>query len=262
MRTGLLARKVGMTRLFTEDGRHVPVTVLQLDGCQVTGQRTVEKHGYNAVQLGTGTVKVKNLSKAVRGQFAKAKVEPKRKLVEFRVDAEALLEVGAELSVDHFVSGQRVDVSGVSIGKGFAGVIKRHHFSGLRATHGVSVSHRSHGSTGQCQYPGKVFKGKKMAGHMGATRVTAQNLVVVRTDDAEGLLMVRGAVPGAKNGWVLVKDSAKHPRPEDAPYPAGLRPDKAEEAKAAKAKAAEAKAESADGGGGADAPEAGAAKKD
>ena len=266
MRTGLLARKVGMTRLFMEDGRHVPVTVLLLDNCQVTGQRTVETHGYNAVQLGTGAVKVKNLSKAVRGQFAKAKVEPKRKLVEFRVDADALLEVGAELSVDHFVSGQHVDVSGISIGKGFAGVIKRHHFSGLRATHGVSVSHRSHGSTGQCQDPGKVFKGKKMAGHMGATRVTAQNLVVVRTDDAEGLLMVRGAVPGAKNGWVLVKDAAKHPRPDEAPYPAGLRSDKAAEAQASEDKASEDKAgdaapESAGDGAGADAPKAEKAKK-
>ncbi|MCH8182414.1 MAG: 50S ribosomal protein L3 [Proteobacteria bacterium] len=267
MRTGLLARKVGMTRLFMEDGRHVPVTVLLLENCQVTGQRTEKTHGYNAVQLGAGPVKVKNLSKAVRGQFAKAKVEPKRKLVEFRVDADALLEVGAELSVDHFVSGQHVDVSGISIGKGFAGVIKRHHFSGLRATHGVSVSHRSHGSTGQCQYPGKVFKGKKMAGHMGAERVTAQNLVVVRTVDAEGLLMVRGAVPGARNGWVLVKDAAKHPRPDEAPYPAGLRPNKTEEAKAAEAKAAEAKteeaaAESGDDGADAAAPEAGKAKKD
>ena len=256
-----------MTRLFMEDGRHVPVTVLLLDGCQVTGQRTVETHGYNAVQLGAGSVKVKNLSKAVRGQFAKVKVEPKRKLVEFRVDADALLEVGAELSVDHFVSGQHVDVSGVSIGKGFAGVIKRHHFSGLRATHGVSLSHRSHGSTGQCQYPGKVFKGKKMAGHMGAERVTAENLLVVRTDDAEGLLMVRGAVPGARNGWVLVKDAAKHPRPDEAPYPAGLRPnkteeDKAAEAKAAKDKAEEAAAESAGDGADAAAPEADEAKKD
>ena len=257
MRTGLLARKVGMTRLFMEDGRHVPVTVLLLDNCQVTGQRTEETHGYNAVQLGAGSVKVKTLSMAVRGQFAKAKVEPKRKLVEFRVDADALLEVGAELSVDHFVSGQHVDVSGVSIGKGFAGVIKRHHFSGLRATHGVSVSHRSHGSTGQCQDPGKVFKGKKMAGHMGAERVTVQNLEVVRTDDAEGLLMVRGAVPGAKNGWVLVKDAAKHPRPAEAPYPAGLRPDKA-----AQAEAAEAKAEEAEQGAGEDARAAEKAKKD
>lgn len=257
MRTGLLAQKVGMTRLFMEDGRHVPVTVLRLEGCQVTGQRTVETHGYNAVQLGAGSVKVKNLSKAVRGQFAKVKVEPKRKLVEFRVDADALLEVGAELSVDHFVSGQRVDVSGTSIGKGFAGPIKRHHFSGLRATHGVSLSHRSLGSTGQCQYPGKVFKGKKMAGHMGAERVTAQNLEVVRTDDAEGLLMVRGAVPGAKNGWVLVKDAAKHPRPDEAPYPAGLRTDKA-----AEAKAEESAAKPAEDAGGGDAPEAEKAKED
>lgn len=228
MRTGLLARKVGMTRLFAEDGAHVPVTVLHLDNCLVTGQRTEAVHGYNAVQLGVGTPKVKNLSKAVRGQFAKAKIEPKRKLAEFRVDADALLDVGAELSVDHFVSGQHVDVSGISIGKGFAGVIKRHHFSGLRASHGVSVSHRSHGSTGQCQYPGKVFKGKKMAGHMGAANVTVQNLEVVRTDDAEGLLMIRGAVPGAKNGWVMIKDAVKRARPDDAPYPAGLRADKAD----------------------------------
>ncbi len=223
MRTGLLAQKVGMTRLFMEDGEHVPVTVLRLENCQVVAQRTQETHGYNAVQLGAGTAKVKNLSKAVRGNFAKAKVEPKRKLVEFRVAPDAVLDVGAELSVGHFVAGQWVDVSGVSIGKGFAGVIKRHHFSGLRATHGVSVSHRSHGSTGQCQYPGKVFKGKKMAGHMGAKRTTVQNLKVVRTDDAEGLLLVRGAVPGAAGGWVTVKDAAKRPRPDDAPYPAGLR---------------------------------------
>jgi len=258
---------MGMTRVFNAEGLHVPVTVLRMDDCQVIATRTDEKNGYNAVQLGAGSVKVKNLSKAVRGQFAKAKVEPKRKLVEFRVDADALLEVGAELSVDHFVPGQHIDVSGVSIGKGFAGVIKRHHFSGLRATHGVSLSHRSHGSTGQCQYPGKVFKGKKMAGHMGAERVTAQNLTVVRTDDAEGLLMVRGAVPGARNGWVLVKDAAKHPRPDEAPYPAGLRPnkteeDKAAEAKAAKDKAEEAATESAGDSAGEDTPDAEQAKKD
>ena len=227
MRTGLLAQKVGMTRVFMEDGEHVPVTVLRLDNCQVVAQRTQETHGYTAVQLGSGTAKVKNVSKALRGSFAKAKIEPKRKLVEFRVSPDAVLEVGAELSADHFVAGQSVDVAGISIGKGFAGAIKRHHFSGLRATHGVSVSHRSHGSTGQCQYPGKVFKGKKMAGHLGAKRTSVQNLRVVRTDDAEGLLLVRGSVPGAPGGWVMVKDAAKHPRPDDAPYPAGLRGAKA-----------------------------------
>jgi len=222
MRTGLIARKLGMTRVFTDEGQHVPVTVLQVDGCQVVAVRTTEKDGYAAVQLGVGKAKVKNVTKPMRGHFAKAKVEPKRKLVEFRVADDAVLEVGAALSVEHFVPGQKIDVTGTSIGKGFAGAMKRHNFSGLRATHGVSISHRSHGSTGQRQDPGKVFKGKKMAGHMGDRRVTTQNLVVVSTDAARGLLLVRGAVPGAEGGWVTVCDAAKATRPDGAPYPAAL----------------------------------------
>jgi large subunit ribosomal protein L3 len=223
MRSGLIARKEGMTRLFAEDGNHVPVTVLKVDNCQVVGQRTKERDGYVAVQLGAGAGRVKNLSKAMRGYFAAAKVEPKRMLTEFRVADDALIDVGAELSVEHFVEGQLVDVVGTSIGKGFAGGMKRHNFGGLRATHGVSVSHRSLGSTGQRQDPGKVFKGKKMAGHMGDERVTVQNLKVVKTDVARGLIMVHGAVPGAKNGWVLITDAVKKPRPKDVPYPAGLK---------------------------------------
>jgi len=223
MRTGLIAQKMGMTRLFTEDGIHVPVTVLKVDGCRVVAQRTGEAHGYTAVQLGAGAIKVKNVTKPMRGHFAKAKVEPRRRLAEFRVSESALLDIGAELSVDHFVAGQFVDVCGTSIGKGFASAMKRHNFSGLRASHGVSISHRSHGSTGQCQDPGKVFKGKKMAGHMGDERVTTQNLRVVATDDARGLIMVRGAVPGAAGGWVRVTDAVKKTRPGDAPFPAALR---------------------------------------
>ena len=223
MRTGLLAQKVGMTRLFTDDGAHVPVTVLKLDGCQVVAQRTKDKDGYSAVQLGAGVIKVKNVSKAMRGHFAKASVEPKRKVVEFRVSEDALIHVGAELSAAHFVAGQLVDVSGTSLGKGFAGVMKRHNFHGLRATHGVSVSHRSHGSTGQRQDPGKVFKGKKMAGHMGDERITTQNLVIVKTDVGRGLLMIRGAVPGSKGGWVLVRDAVKKSLPKDAPKPGAFR---------------------------------------
>jgi large subunit ribosomal protein L3 len=223
MRAGLIARKVGMTRLFTEEGEHVPVTVLQVDNCQVVAVRTAEQDGYTAVQLGVGVAKVKNVSKAMRGHFAKAKVEPKRKVTEFRVSPDALLEVGAELTADHFVAGQFVDVVGTSIGKGFAGVMKRHNFGGLRATHGVSVSHRSHGSTGQRQDPGKVFKGKKMAGHMGDHRVTVQNLKIVSTDVDRGLIMVKGAVPGADGGFVLVRDAAKRKAPEGVPFPAALR---------------------------------------
>ena len=223
MRTGLIARKLGMTRLFAEDGQHVPVTVLSVDNCQVVAQRTKEQDGYSAVQLGVGTAKVKNVGKAMRGHFAKAKVEPKRKLVEFRVSPENLVDVGAELSVEHFVTGQYVDVTGTSIGKGFAGAMKRHNFAGLRATHGVSVSHRSHGSTGQRQDPGKVFKGKKMAGHMGDRQVTTQNLKIVATDDERGLIMVKGAVPGAKNGYVLVFDAVKQGPQKDLPTPAALR---------------------------------------
>ena len=192
MRSGLIARKVGMTRVFAEDGRHVPVTVLQVDSCQVVDVKTPEKHGYSALQIGAGAAKPKNMSKPMRGHFARAKVEPKRRLVEFRVGEDAVLEVGTEITADHFVSGQFVDVASTSIGKGFAGGMKRHNFGGLEATHGVSVSHRSHGSTGNSQDPGKVFKGKKMAGHMGARRVTVQNLLVVATDAVRGLIMVKG----------------------------------------------------------------------
>ena len=223
MRSGILAKKVGMTRLFLEDGKQIPVTVLHLEGLQVVAQRTAEKDGYTAVQLGAGAAKVKRTSKAMRGHFAAAKVEPKRKLVEFRVSPENLIDVGAELSAEHFVTGQKVDVSGTSIGKGFAGAMKRHNFGGLRASHGVSVSHRSHGSTGQCQDPGRVFKGKKMAGHMGSARITTQNLEVVRTDAERGLVFIKGAVPGSKGGWVTVKDAVKKKLPDGVPFPAALK---------------------------------------
>ena len=223
LRSGVIAKKVGMTRLFMEDGKQIPVTVLQLENLQVVAQRTIEKDGYVAVQLGAGSAKAKRTSKAMRGHFAAANVAPKRKVAEFRVDEENLIAVGEEISADHYFDGQYVDVSGTSIGKGFAGAMKRHNFGGLRATHGVSISHRSHGSTGQCQDPGKVFKGKKMAGHMGAVRVTTQNLQVVRTDADRGLIMVKGAVPGSKGGWVTVKDAVKKPFPENAPLPAGLK---------------------------------------
>ena len=205
MRTGLLAQKMGMTRIFAADGNHVPVTVLKVDHCQVVAVRTDETNGYNAVQLGVGTAKVKNVSKAQRGHFAKAKVEPKKKLAEFRVSKENLLEVGAELSAEHFVVGQFVDVVGTTIGKGFAGSMKRWNFGGLRATHGVSVSHRSHGSTGNRQDPGRVFKNKKMAGHMGARNRTQQNLEIVRTDPIRGLLFIKGSVPGHNDGFVMVQ---------------------------------------------------------
>ena len=223
LRSGVIARKVGMTRLFMEDGRQVPVTVLQLDKLQVVAQRTAEKDGYTAVQLGAGTAKTKRTSKAMRGHFAAAGVEPKRKLAEFRVAPENMIGIGEEITADHYSEGQFVDVSGTSIGKGFAGAMKRHNFGGLRASHGVSISHRSHGSTGQCQDPGRVFKGKKMAGHMGAARVTTQNLQVVRTDVDRGLIMVKGAVPGAKGGWVTIKDAVKKPVPDDVVYPAALK---------------------------------------
>ncbi|NNG02723.1 MAG: 50S ribosomal protein L3 [Inquilinus sp.] len=223
MRSGLIAQKLGMTRVFNDAGEHVPVTVLKVDACQVVGVRTADKDGYTAVQLGAGKAKVKNVSKAMRGHFAAAKVEPKRKLVEFRVAEDALLDVGAELSAAHFVPGQQIDVTGTSVGKGFAGSMKRHNFSGMRASHGVSISHRAHGSTGNSQDPGKVFKGKKMAGQMGAKRVTTQNLMVVSTDPDEGLILVSGAVPGSEGGWVLVNDAVKATRPDEAPYPAGLR---------------------------------------
>jgi large subunit ribosomal protein L3 len=224
MRSGLIAQKLGMTRVYTDAGEHVPVTVLKVENCQVVGVRkSVDGKGYDAVQLGVGTRKPRNVSKAMRGHFAKAKVEPKAKLVEFRVDADALIDVGAELTADHFVAGQFVDVTGTSIGKGFAGVMKRWNFGGLRATHGVSVSHRSHGSTGNRQDPGKVFKNKKMAGHLGDKRITIQNLKIVKADAANGIILVSGAVPGAEGGYVLVRDAAKRAAPKDLPFPAALR---------------------------------------
>ena len=223
MRSGTIARKVGMTRVYNDAGEHVPVTVLQIDKCQVVSTRTAEKNGYTAVQLGAGLAKTKNTSKAMRGHFAVAEVEPKSKVVEFRVSEDNLLDVGAEISAEHYVPGQLVDVSGITIGKGFAGAMKRHGFGGLRATHGVSISHRSHGSTGQCQDPGKVFKGKKMAGHMGQTKVTTQNLEVVRTDAERGLVMVKGAVPGSKGSWITIRDAVKAKLPDNVPMPAGLR---------------------------------------
>jgi len=243
LRTGLIAKKVGMTRLFMEDGRQVPVTVLSLENLQVVAQRTADTDGYVAVQLGAGNAKAKRTSKAMRGHFAAAKVEPKRKVAEFRVAPENMINVGETLTANHYFEGQFVDVSGTSIGKGFAGAMKRHNFGGLRATHGVSISHRSHGSTGQCQDPGKVFKGKKMAGHMGAAKVTTQNLQVVKTDADRGVIMVKGAVPGAKGGWVTIKDAVKKPTPENVIYPAGLKSLDDEAARLAEEAAAQAAAE-------------------
>ncbi|HET7882413.1 MAG TPA: 50S ribosomal protein L3 [Acetobacteraceae bacterium] len=221
-RTGLLAKKLGMTRIFRDDGSHVPVTVLHLDGLQVVAQRTAEKDGYDAVQLGWGRAKVKNVSQPNRGHFAKSKVEPKARLAEFRVEGDALLEPGATLSAEHFTVGQFVDVCGTTKGKSFAGAMKRWNFSGLEASHGVSISHRSHGSTGNRQDPGKTFKNKKMAGHLGVERVTTLNLEVAAVDAEKGLLMIKGAVPGAKGGFVLVRDAVKRARPAEAPYPAAL----------------------------------------
>ncbi len=221
MRTGLIAQKLGMTGVFTGDGTRVPVTVLKVDDCQVVAARTVERGGYAALQLGVGRAKVKNVSKAMRGHFAKARVEPKRKVAEFRVSPDALIDVGSTVTVEHFVLGQRVVVAGTSIGKGFAGVIKRHKFSGLSASHGVSVKHRSQGSTGQCTDPGRTFKGKKMAGHMGNRRVTVQNLEVVDVDAQRGLILIKGAVPGSKGGYVLVSDAKKRP-PQGAPFPGAV----------------------------------------
>lgn len=221
MRSGMIAQKVGMTRVFGEDGSHIPV--LKVDNCQVVAKKTDKTDGYNAVQVGMGLAKVKRVSKQMRGHFAKAEVEPKQRLHEFRVSEEALIEPGAEILVDHFVAGQRVDVAGTSIGKGFAGAMKRHNFAGLRASHGVSVSHRSHGSTGNSQDPGKVWKGKKMAGHMGDARVTIQNLMVVSTDLEKGIILLKGAVPGAKGSYVLIKDAVKDDVPDEAPFPASIK---------------------------------------
>ena len=242
MRTGLIAKKLGMTRIFEADGTHVPVTVLAVEGLKVVNVRTNEKDGYSAVQLGTGAVKAKNVSKPMKGYFAKAKVEPKKKMAEFRVSEDCLLNIGDELSADHFVAGQYVDVCAKSIGKGFAGVMKRHNFAGLEASHGVSISHRSHGSTGQRQDPGKVFKGKKMAGHMGDELVTVQNLKVVSVNADKGLIMVKGGVPGCENSWVYITDAVKKSSSVKLPMPAGLI--KVDEPVAAKAEA-EAPAENA-----------------
>ncbi len=223
MRAGLIARKVGMSRVFADGGKHVPVTVLHVDNCQVVSHKTTDRDGYNALQLGVGKAKVKRTTQPMRGHFAKARVEPKSKLAEFRIADDAFIDVGAELTVEHFISGQMVDVTGTSKGKGFAGAMKRHNFSGLRASHGVSISHRSLGSTGQCQDPGKVFKGKKMAGHMGSERKTILNLEVVATHMDEGLILVKGAIPGAKGGWILINDAVKKPANTDAPYPGAVR---------------------------------------
>ncbi|MBL8844395.1 MAG: 50S ribosomal protein L3 [Hyphomicrobium zavarzinii] len=230
MRSGVIAQKVGMTRIFTDAGEHVPVTVLKLEKLQVLSQRTADKHGYTAIQVGAGTRKPSRLTKSERGDFAVANVEPKRKLAEFRVSPDNLIEVGAEITADHFVPGQFVDVTGTSQGKGFQGAMKRWNFGGLRATHGVSVVHRSHGSTGQRQDPGKVFKGKKMAGHLGDERVTTQNLVVAKIDVERGLLMIRGAVPGSKGGWVVVRDAVKKKAHADVPKPGAFKPANKEKA--------------------------------
>ena len=245
MRSGVIAQKMGMTRLFTEAGNHVPVTVLRLAQCQVIAHRTKDKDGYVAIQLGSGTRKVKNVSKAERGRFAVAKVEPKRKLAEFRVSDDAVIPVGAEITADHFLVGQFVDVTGTSIGKGFAGGMKRWNFGGLRASHGVSISHRSIGSTGGRQDPGKTFKNKKMPGHMGTDRVTTLNLKVVQTDVERGLIMLEGAVPGAKGGWITVRDAVKKPLPKEAPKPGKF---KAPTAEVAAAPAAEPAAAAPAGG--------------
>ena len=232
MRTGVLAKKLGMTRLFDEAGTHVPVTVLSLDRCQVTGQRTKERDGYVALQLGAGAKKPKNTTQAERGHFAAAQVEPKRAVVEFRVSEDNLIDVGAEFTADHFVPGQKVDVSGVTVGKGFAGAMKRWNFGGMRATHGVSVSHRAHGSTGQRQDPGKVFKGKKMAGHMGQDNVTTLNLTVFRVDVERGLILLKGAVPGSEGTYVKIRDAIKSAPPADLPTPGAVKTAAAVEAPA------------------------------
>jgi large subunit ribosomal protein L3 len=244
MRSGIIAQKVGMTRVFTDAGEHVPVTVLKVDHCQVVAHRTLEKNGYTAVQLGIGKAKVKNVSRAERGHFALAKVEPKRKVAEFRVAPDALIPVGAEITADHFVPGQFVDVTGTTTGKGFAGGMKRWNFGGLRASHGVSISHRSLGSTGGRQDPGKTFKNKKMAGHLGVDRVTTQNMRVVRTDVEKGLILVEGAVPGVKGGWIRVRDAVKRSLPKEAPRPGAFR-----EMNSTNGQAAEVKASATEGEG-------------
>ena len=223
MRSGVIAQKVGMTRVFTDAGEHVPVTVLKIDGCQVVAHRTKEQNGYTAMQVGIGRAKVKNVPKAERERFARAQVEPKLKLAEFRVEEDKLLPVGCEITADHFVAGQFVDVTGTTIGKGFAGPMKKWNFGGLRATHGVSLSHRSHGSTGGRQDPGKTFKNKKMAGHMGVERVTTLNLRVVQTDVERGLVLVEGAVPGSAGGWIYLRDAIKKALPKEAPLPGKFR---------------------------------------
>ena len=248
MRSGVIAQKMGMTRVFTEGGEHVPVTVLRLANCQVVAHRTKDKAGYVALQLGAGSRKVKNVTKAERGHFAVAKVEPKRRLAEFRVGEDELIPVGAEITADHFVVGQFVDVTGTSIGKGFAGGMKRWNFGGLRASHGVSISHRSLGSTGGRQDPGKTFKNKKMHGHYGVDNITTQNLEVTKVDVERGLIMIRGAVPGSKGGWVMVRDAIKRPH-KDVPMPASVKKrSNAAAAPAAEAPAAEApQAEGAEG---------------
>lgn len=238
MRTGVIARKEGMTRIFTADGQQVPVTVLKIDNCQVVGVREKDKHGYVAVQLGAGNAKVNRTSKAMRGVFAASKVEPKQKMAEFRLEDAAGLEVGAEISAAHYVEGQFVDVQGVTVGKGFAGSMKRWNFGGHRASHGNSVTHRAHGSTGQRQDPGKVFKGKKMAGHLGSETVTTQNLVVAGIDLEDNLVLIKGSVPGPDNAWVIITDAVKKPAHKDAPVPAGLK-QSAKSAKAAPAAQAE-----------------------
>lgn len=244
LRSGLLAKKLGMTQVYDDLGNHIPVTVLSLEGCQVVAQKTQEKHGYSAIQLGAGEAKPKRVSKAERERFAKAGVTPKMKLVEFRVSSdENLVPVGEQLIPGHFLPGQKVDVSGTTVGKGFAGAMKRHNFGGLRATHGVSISHRSHGSTGQCQDPGRVFKGKKMAGHMGAVRRTLQNLEIARVENDEGLILIKGATPGAKGAWLEIRDAVKKAQPEGLIFPAATMGDLKAAEKAAKEAEAEALAE-------------------
>jgi len=227
LRSGLLTKKVGMTQVYDEAGNHIPVTVLSLEGCQVVAHKTAARDGYTALQLGSGEAKVNRVSKAERERFSKAAVTPKKKLIEFRVEEDKLIEVGAEMLADHFVPGQKVDASGITVGKGFAGAMKRHNFGGLRATHGVSISHRSHGSTGQCQDPGQGFKGKKMAGHMGAVRRTVQNLEIARVDADQGLVLIKGATPGSKGAWIEIRDAVKGPKVSDLPLPGSFNISKA-----------------------------------